>query len=90
MVFVTLAVSSWKQSKSKGQVPPSIGLGKHLDTFNSLTWGRHIRPLTNITVQFGTCLIRICLNVIFSFKFYSTLSKINIGIVDTSCCRPIY
>lgn len=47
-----------------------------------MTWGKHFRPLTNITVQFGTCLIEICLNMIyFLFKFYSTLSKINIDLV---------
>lgn len=46
-----------------------LALDKHFNHFNSLTWGKRFRPLTSITVQFGTCLIEICLNmIIFSFQ----------------------
>lgn len=44
-----------------------LALDKCINNFNSLTWGKHFRPPTSITVQFGTCLIEICLNVIFFF-----------------------
>lgn len=66
MVYVMLVVylpGNRENKMAKCQV--ELALGKHLNNINSLTWGKHCRPLTNVTVQFGTCLIEICLNMIF-------------------------
>lgn len=68
MVYVMLVVylpGNRENKMVKCQV--ELALDKHLSNFNSLTWGKHFRPLTNITVQFGTCLTEICLNMIFFF-----------------------
>lgn len=73
MVCVMLVVylpGNRENKMAKCQV--ELALDKLLNHFNSLTWGKHFRPLTSVTVQFGTCLIEICLNmrcVVFLFFF---------------------
>lgn len=65
MVYVKLVIYL-PENKENVQVPGWIDFRQ---VFNFLTWAEHFSPLTNITVQSGTFLIEICLNIIL-FLFH--------------------